>query len=188
MTSFLYAGSSRSFQHFGHRQLLLLLQLGVVAERENAAVDAGHAILRNLGDAPRPVVKLRRRWASDRSRAGLPRRPADRRRAGPAHQMSPFGLALSAFTCASISPVAFCTTATLMPVAFSKPTAMPWHHAVLGELQYRLSWPAAGKAAKRAARQRRARRRIMRNSVSERPPRAGREDYRLSPAQVADAS
>ena len=55
--------------------------------------------------------------------------------AAPAHQTSPFGLARSAFTCASISPVAFCTTATLTPVALSKPTAMPWHHAVLGELQ-----------------------------------------------------
>src|SRR5438067_729228 len=46
--------------------------------------------------------------------------------------MSPFGLAASAFTCANISPVAFCTTATRVPVAFSKPTAIPWHHAVLG--------------------------------------------------------
>jgi hypothetical protein len=44
-------------------------------------------------------------------------------------------LAASAFTCASISPVAFWMTATRVPVAFSKPTAMPWHQAVLGELQ-----------------------------------------------------
>src|SRR6185436_10397448 len=63
--------------------------------------------------------------------------------AGPAHQMSPLGLARSAFTCANISPVAFCTTATLVPVAFSKPTAMPWHQAVLGELQYMLSCACA---------------------------------------------
>src|SRR5262249_24587265 len=66
---------------------------------------------------------------------------------GPAHQMSPLGLARSALICANVSPVAFCTTATLLPVAFSKPTAMPWHHAVLGELQYMLSCATAGVAA-----------------------------------------
>jgi len=44
-------------------------------------------------------------------------------------------LSFSALTCASISPVAFWMTATFVPVAFSNPTAMPWHHAVLGELQ-----------------------------------------------------
>jgi len=45
------------------------------------------------------------------------------------------GFAFSAFTCASISPVAFWTTATFTPAAFSKPIAIPWHQAVLGELQ-----------------------------------------------------
>ncbi len=41
------------------RQLLLRHELGVVAEREDAAVDAGDAIARDLADAPRPVVQLR---------------------------------------------------------------------------------------------------------------------------------
>ena len=74
--------------------------------------------------------------------------------AAPAHQMSPFGFAASALTCASISPVAFCTTATFVPVAFSNPTAMPWHHAVFGELQYRLSCAAAREAASGTSAQR----------------------------------
>jgi hypothetical protein len=29
----------------------------------------------------------------------------------------------------------------LTPAAFSNPIAMPWHHAVLGELQYMASVP-----------------------------------------------
>jgi hypothetical protein len=43
--------------------------------------------------------------------------------------------------CANNSPVAFCVTLTFTPVAFSNPMAMPWHHAVLGELQYIASVP-----------------------------------------------
>src|SRR6202171_5922568 len=50
--------------------------------------------------------------------------------------MSPLGLAASALICAKSSPVAFCVTDALTLVAFSKPIAMPWHQAVLGELQY----------------------------------------------------
>jgi hypothetical protein len=34
-------------------------------------------------------------------------------------------------------------TETLVSVAFSNPFAMPWHQAVLGELQYRLSCACA---------------------------------------------
>src|SRR5216117_1621166 len=85
--------------------------------------------------------------------------------------MSPLGFALSALICASISPVAFCTTAALMPVAFSKPFAMPWHHAVLGELQYRLSCAAAARAA--ADRIVTTRRRSMRDSDRERAAEEG---------------
>src|SRR5664279_1999043 len=57
--------------------------------------------------------------------------------------MSPFGLFASALICAKSSPVAFCVTLTLMPLAFSNPIAMPWHHAVSGELQYIASVPCA---------------------------------------------
>src|SRR5215471_11082211 len=42
-----------------------------------------------------------------------------------------------------------------MLVAFSKPTAIPWHQAVLGELQYMLSSALAGTAANRAANEKR---------------------------------
>src|SRR5258708_18083875 len=71
--------------------------------------------------------------------------------------MSPLGLPASALICAKSSPVAFCVTVTLTPVTLSKPIAMPWHHAVEGELQYMASVPcdhaavAQVKAARPAA-------------------------------------
>src|SRR4030095_6173581 len=57
-------------------------------------------------------------------------------------------------------------TATFVPVAFSKPIAMPWHHAVLGELQYRLSCAAAAHGSASSARARKPRRTIGRVSSS----------------------
>src|SRR4029450_836849 len=61
--------------------------------------------------------------------------------------MSPLGLLASALICAKSSPVAFCVTLTLTPVAFSKPIANPWHQAEFGELQYIASVPCAPRAA-----------------------------------------
>jgi hypothetical protein len=55
----LVGGVYKVLPALGNRQFLLREELGVVAERDDAAVDTGHAPLRQLGDPLRPVVELR---------------------------------------------------------------------------------------------------------------------------------